>query len=514
MTGVFNTLLRFLSFGHRLVFIVSAVLAWVLFRHYFVSDAIGQLALAKHISNGHFSQVVNGYWSPLLSWLLAPLTLLPGDGMDVFRLLNLAFAFISLNLCTRLLNKYIPSLKVAQLAACGIAALLPFWALYYLTADMLFLTLLLWYLLLHAEGRFYQKPLFIALTGILLYFAKAYGLFFFMAHSVLMLFFQPRSQFKTNGTQYIKGLLIFLPVCAIWITLLSNRYGHFTVSEAARYNGAIATTQPLVHPVDTIGLVAPLPGYTYSAWEDITQHIAIQKPAKTLPGWKQLVQNTRQYFLLLNKTPRYGLVLAIILLLVTTVLAKPFLKGLILPVVTLFVFSGGYLLLFVEERYLLFPVIILYLLVVALSARLVMFLRFRWLRWCLYLLPLYILMRPAADIYLLTDTSEEQSAYDISTYFKVIDNRTGIAYASWNAYQAAPLAWHLKWKDCGGLSGYGNDLERMLHDLQQNQIQYIVAPKDILLPEKITRVFQLVYRDEKNVFVVYGLKTWLAGLTR
>ena len=237
MTGRFSPLLRYLPFLYRLLFVLAAAPAWIKFRHYFVSDAIAQLAIAEHIREGHFALAANGYWSPLTSWLLVPLTwVLPMNDMDVFRLMNLGLAFGCLHFVRKIIQTLVASKPLAAWASCAVAVILPFWALFYLTSDMLFLTVLTGYLWLHISGKFYHHPFLIAICGILLYFAKAYGLFFFLAHSLFMIWLLPREHRKAGFVKFSKAILIFLPVCALWVLIISNRYGHFTLSESARYN--------------------------------------------------------------------------------------------------------------------------------------------------------------------------------------------------------------------------------------------------------------------------------------
>lgn len=490
MTGAPSPLLRYLPYAYRLLFVVACLFAWMKFQHYFVSDAIAQLAITEHIKNGEFAFAANGYWSPLASWLLVPFTWLPVDGMDAFRLMNLVLASISLHLSVKLLKQLIVSKPIAYLAACAVAVILPFWALYYLTADMLFLTVLLWYLRLHVSGKFYEHPLLAALSGILLYFAKAYGLYFFIAHSLLMLLFREQNKRKEGLLQMGKAFLIFVPVCALWIAMISNRYGHFTISESAKYNSAIADNRPLVHPCDTMGLIAPLPGYRYSAWEDMTRHIAVHKPVATVPVVDRLKENTSTFISLLNKIPRYGFWMAIVLLAIT-VLTKRFRREMVIPLVTLAVFSGGYLLLFVEERYLIFPSLLLYFIIAALIVQTANLIRSRYAQWLVYFLMLYVLIRPAVDIYRNTNVYEEREAYRLANTLKRLEQGKQCSFASWNAYQAAPLAWHLKWKDYGGLSGYGTDSSRMLNDLNRYNIKYIILPRNQQLPEILKPVFTL-----------------------
>lgn len=484
MNGVPPGLLRFLPNVFRLLFVAATAIAWSMFGHYFVSDAIAQLAITEHIRNGEWALAVNGYWSPLASWLLVPFSWLPLEGMDTFRLMNLVLAGVCLHFSVKLLKRLMPSAIMAYFAACAVAAILPFWALYYLTADMLFLAVLLWYMHLHVSGKFYERPVVAGISGVLLYLAKAYGLYFFIAHSLLMLLLVERKKRKQYLLSLGKAFLLFLPACALWIGMLSSRYGHFTLSESARYNSTIAANRPLVHPCDTLGLIAPQPGYRYSAWEDMTRHVSINKPAAALPVAQRLKENASAFISLLNKIPRYGIWIAAVLLAALMIFKWPS-KQLIIPLATLCIFSGGYVLLFVEERYLIFPALLLYFIIAALMVKAAAILRSRYARWLVYFVLLYTLVRPAVDIYRFTDVREENAVYRQMLLLKKRNGPQNTGFASWNAYQFAGFAWYMKWKDHGGLKGYGTDTVRMRNDLLRYNIKYIFMPYNQELPASL-----------------------------
>lgn len=506
MTSGTPTPFKWHTLLYRLVFILAAVAAWYKFRNYFVSDAIAQLAIAEHVQNGEWHFVANGYWSVLTSWLLAPLTaILPLNAMEVFRLMNLVLAAASVHFSVQILRHYMPQKQVAGWAACGVAALLPFWALYYLTADMLFLTLLLACLWLYVSGRFYQKPLWTAFCGLLLLLTKAYGLFFFLAFGSFLLFFSTRAERKQNALNWARTLIVFLAAAAVWVVILSKNYGHFTYSESARYNSVIAQHRPLVHPCDTMGLIPPKPGYRYSAWEDITRHIALQQTGNAVPFYTHIPANTDSFFLLLNKTPRYGLWLLAAGLIAVFFITKSIPRGVLLLLFTAIVFSGGYLLLFVEERYLLFPVVLLYMAGIVLFVRAAERVSTTW-KYIIMLPLLYSLIRPAVDIYLTPVTREEDAVADIAAFLREKDKRTAVVFAAFNPYQAAPLAWHNKWTDAGGLAGYRNNSSQMLNDIQQFRVEYIILPKAVALPEALQSLFEWVYADGEGIFTVYKRK--------
>src|SRR5438270_12774012 len=74
-----------------------AVLYWlfqvVWFRRYcrdnINADAISYIGIARHVAEGKFRASLHGYWSPLISWLIAAVSFASSDATRAARLLML-----------------------------------------------------------------------------------------------------------------------------------------------------------------------------------------------------------------------------------------------------------------------------------------------------------------------------------------------------------------------------------------------------------------------------------------
>src|SRR5271169_1327757 len=53
------------------------------------ADAVSYIGIARHIADGEFEASVHGYWSPLISWLIAVASLASNDRTLAARLLML-----------------------------------------------------------------------------------------------------------------------------------------------------------------------------------------------------------------------------------------------------------------------------------------------------------------------------------------------------------------------------------------------------------------------------------------
>ena len=112
--------------------------------------------------------------------------------------------------------------------------------------------------------------------GALGYFAKSYAMPFFVVHfSVVCLL---RRHWATDAqvrVRFLKtwlyGMAVFALLCAPWISLLSVKYGKFTVNTTGAYNRAVVGPGYSGHPVAYEGFFKPANQFAVSVWEDPSQ---------------------------------------------------------------------------------------------------------------------------------------------------------------------------------------------------------------------------------------------------
>jgi len=92
------------------------------------ADAISYIGIARHVAEGNFRASLHGYWSPLISWLIAATSLASHDPTRAARLLMLPMFALCLVLIYRFTQKLWGSRLLSALAvlwftaARGIAA--------------------------------------------------------------------------------------------------------------------------------------------------------------------------------------------------------------------------------------------------------------------------------------------------------------------------------------------------------------------------------------------------------
>src|SRR4029077_2471050 len=72
-----------------LYWLLQVVWFWQYCGHNINADAISYIGIARHIEDGNFQASLHGYWSPLISWLIASVSRMGNDHTRIARLLML-----------------------------------------------------------------------------------------------------------------------------------------------------------------------------------------------------------------------------------------------------------------------------------------------------------------------------------------------------------------------------------------------------------------------------------------
>ncbi|MFM9052247.1 MAG: hypothetical protein ACKOKF_08015 [Bacteroidota bacterium] len=264
----------------QLVFLFAALCLWPYVDTYVNNpDAFQYIGLARHWTEGRWTEAVNGYWSPLLSWVLAPLLLTGVHPVLLFKGLQLFFALTALGFWSRLVDILLPSSRFNRWMKLTAIPLLLSQALLTLTADLLFVTVSLGMLCFFLRGPVWSqrhRSLKAGAIGGLLYFSKAFGFPLFLVFSLVTFFHHRRTVASVGFKHLAAGMTLFFSLVGAWSVCISVKYGHVTISEAAAYN---ATRQVVGAPGEIVqlpilydeGLSAPYGKHALSAWEEPMQ---------------------------------------------------------------------------------------------------------------------------------------------------------------------------------------------------------------------------------------------------
>ena len=250
----------------------GAMLPW--FLHRAAPDAVSYLTIARKYWAWEFIDAVNGYWSPLLSWLLAPLLCLGAATEVTAKCLQVAIGAGAL-LAVWWLGRRLELPQAERVWTT--LALVPAVAMYALsdtTPDLLVALLLATYIGVVIGKEYPRSPwqgAACGLLGAMAYLAKAYAFPFFLAHYVAVscyLLVRRRSnleRLRRLAAATGAGLLVFAVVVGCWATLLSRKYSRITIGTTGSYQFSLAGQG---HPTEVGGLYPPANKLAISAWED------------------------------------------------------------------------------------------------------------------------------------------------------------------------------------------------------------------------------------------------------
>jgi hypothetical protein len=260
-----------------MAYVLAVVCVWpFLFPYVNNPDSFQYIGVARHILEGDFRESVNGYWSPLLSWLLLPFLLTLSHPVIAFKSLQVLIGLFGLLIWSRLCDKVVEAPERSRWLKLAAIPLFVSQALLTLTADLLFTVGVLGLVLFFLDRPVWnnrKRSMLGGLLGGLIFLSKSFGLPLFVAFSLFTFLHHRRSVTEARWSNLVAGLSVFAFICTAWILSISIKYEHFTVSEAAAYN---RTAEVTGKPEEIVrlpilyedGLVAPAGKHALSAWEE------------------------------------------------------------------------------------------------------------------------------------------------------------------------------------------------------------------------------------------------------
>lgn len=279
-----------------LLFITTAVtLVLTVFGHQLNPDATSYFTIAQKYAHGDLRHAINGYWGPLLSWMLVPAVWL-GISLTVAGKLVLVLFGCGI-LAT--LYWFLESRGVARTVTyfiCLAAAiiLLPWSVTSGITPDipLVFFTLLFATIFSSFIAAPTQRlAIILGIIGALLYYTKAFGFYLFIAIVALVALWQWRvsKQSLTRlSKQYTPLIIVFGVLTLPFIGIISVKYHQLTINNAGSYNQHVVGPKsfPMGQPIDYMGQLPPPNDTAISAWEDPTIFTQL------LPSWNPLHSRT------------------------------------------------------------------------------------------------------------------------------------------------------------------------------------------------------------------------------
>jgi hypothetical protein len=352
-----------------IVLVIYSVLAFILlnfFQYNLMGDEISYISIAHHYATGNWNEAINAYWSPLYSWLIAPFLLGlfdPFQSAIIPRAISLIIGFVTIIGLNRLAKtfKLDGMVRSALLVSC--IPMVLFFAIRYATPDLLVSCILVFYFAVIFNSRYHDdvsNGFWSGFLGALGYLAKSFVFPFFLVHFILsnlICYFEGKKRKKILKNLFL-GLAVFFIVSGLWIGMISSKQGEVTIGTAKDHNHALVGPTYPEHPIYSSGLLEPSNKDAVSIWED---------PAEIqLEEWNPL--ESSEYFVLQMEIvknnvlrtiaflERFSPIAMLILILSIYFVVKSESRrvkfDLVKILMTILIYIGGYVLIFVEPRYL------------------------------------------------------------------------------------------------------------------------------------------------------------------
>jgi hypothetical protein len=272
--------------GPFAVYFFLVLIAYPFYRFLVAPDAVSYIAIADHYLHGEWAEAFNSYWSPLISWLVAPLLAIGVPGLIAIKLVCILAGFGTLWYFRRVIRLLNLSPLLELIALYTAAVMVTRFALVWITPDLLTATIVLYYLGIILSPDYANRSragLLCGIAGVIGYFSKAYNFYYFLIHFTLVSAFYWITNTDTRRTRitrhFVTGLIVFLLGCAPWITVLSIRTGSLTMSTAGDWNHRIVGPNSS-GPPQFYRLMPPSGPHALSMWENPSPSL--------LPAWSPL----------------------------------------------------------------------------------------------------------------------------------------------------------------------------------------------------------------------------------
>ena len=228
------------------VFVVLVLVFKSSFGIWINTDATAYVSIARQVLAGGFERSINGYWGPLLSWLMVPglaagqLPLVAARTVEVVAGLGalLAVRWLALRLGAS-------RRSIGVLGLCCVVPLASY-SMVTVTPDILLLLFVVLYCAVVLPETYRERRHQGAVAGLfggLAYLSKCYALPFFLAHFFLITLLHLR---RASGDadpagcrravlrHFGSGLLVFALLAGPWIALMSHKYGTLTLGTSGQ----------------------------------------------------------------------------------------------------------------------------------------------------------------------------------------------------------------------------------------------------------------------------------------
>jgi hypothetical protein len=345
------------------------------------------ISIAQKYVKGEFGNAVNGAYAPLSSWLLMPFLKLGVTPILSVYLLNLIiglFLLVGIRIfsyrfeMTESLRNIISFTAVPIVLSYSLRDHIP---------DLLVVCTLVYYLnFIFSKGypERLHKGILCGIIGAIGYLSKAFMFPFFISHFIFLnvLHYLGAGEGKKKIlSNAVLGIVFFSLIAVPWIFVISNKYHTVTIGTSGEYNRrVIGPKSPdpsgaswygfegwrsyirMAHPVYDQGFFPPSNKTALSIWEDFTYLTPYLKPWSPFDSWNSFKHQIR----LIVKNVYYTvgifegsysvfssiIIIGYILVCIQRLNSEMFRDDRLFSLITILLYSVGYILVHPDARYL------------------------------------------------------------------------------------------------------------------------------------------------------------------
>jgi hypothetical protein len=357
------------------LFIYSIVIP-VTIQHNFHGLAIDETAyynISLKYRELHFREALNAYWSPLISWLMIPLTMIGAFAFSELMIIHFLCGYLLIYLTYKFSQRHQLDFWSEIIFLFSMLCLIIFFQLPMLWPDFLSATLFILFIFLITSCRLKTSSNFYlpaSVGALLCAFAKSFFIFYILAHLLLLLaiaFFNKKNIPKLYIINIIRTLLIYVLGISIWAGLLSWKYDRFMINSSGTYNSNLMSPEGyLKHYSETSGLLPPPDQYSVNHWVDptyypISKRKIIENESSIRYQWGIIQYNLKIVYYMFSYFSYLKIAVLFFIILLFLLRNK-------INQYTIFVYffssmlvMAGYILVMIEERYLIGSQLLLYI---------------------------------------------------------------------------------------------------------------------------------------------------------
>lgn len=238
------------------------------------NDTLSYINIAERYAEGDWQHAINGFWSPIYSWMLCFCKLAGLPILQSCYVINFIVAACGLYVLCRMAYRYLTQPLFYVAFSLYALLLMLFYAMSTLTPDLLAAVLCLWFLYLVTDNRFTgnkKNPWLAGVAGAFAYYSKMYSLVpvhLFLASWLVLILLQKKQARSKQLIPLIKTYGVFIFLTSIWIAILSIHEHKLVVTTAGTFNHNFMSPAWGKNYPTNEGIYAPPYEKAYSAHTD------------------------------------------------------------------------------------------------------------------------------------------------------------------------------------------------------------------------------------------------------